>query len=287
MAEKDFVASDIKDKYKNLIKEKEIIEQELEKVYIEIDFKQRDVLNTEIIQKSLKSFTEIIENTSLENQKELMQLLIKEIRVSPFDPQKEKPPKELEAISLKIRNKWIKTEIDLYEISVPSTTYDEVNKKFVFSSKWLPDRCTQRTGISIKLHMPIHVKFDSSRQLQIIEGNAPYKISTTGRITKLILKQFGPQKIKPNPIKIAKEYELVYKALPSPSMANVAKQFGVTRVRVWQMLNLLKLDSRIIDHLENITDPKVNNFWTERKLRPLLGLSKENQFDHFKGYHNM
>lgn len=138
MTDNDFVSTDIKDEYKYLIREKEFLETDLEKVYIEIDFKQRHVLNLDIIHKSLKVFSEIIDNLSIEDQKELMRLLIKEIRVLPFNPEKEKPPKELGAMSLKIRNKWIKAEIDIYEIPIPPTTYDEATQKFVFSSKWLP-----------------------------------------------------------------------------------------------------------------------------------------------------
>ncbi len=129
--------------------------------------------------------------------------------------------------------------------------------------------------------MPIHIRYDSDRRLQIVEGDAPYKISTNERITKLILKRFGEQKSKPSVIKTALEYEKVYKSLANPTLSQVAKHFGVTRVRVWQMLNLLKLDQRIIYYLTNISDPKENNFWTERKLRPLLRLDKEDQFNRF------
>ena len=134
--------------------------------------------------------------------------------------------------------------------------------------------------------MPIHIRFNSQRRLQIVEGDAPYKISTKGRITKLILKRFGEQKSKPNVIKTALEYDKVYKSLPNPTLSQVAKHFGVTRVRVWQMLNLLKLDKRIIDYLLNISDPKENNFWTERRLRTLLRLEKEKQYKHFQEFHN-
>ncbi|MDE2223374.1 MAG: hypothetical protein KGK03_09950, partial [Candidatus Omnitrophica bacterium] len=112
------------------------------------------------------------------------------------------------------------------------------------------------------IHFPIYLIYNSNRGLDISEGEAPYKISTD-RITKLLLKQAGPQKVKPNVIKIALEYDKVYKSLPNPTLSKVAKYFAVNRVRVWQMLNLLKLDQRIIDYLTNIIDPKENNFWTE------------------------
>ena len=145
----------------------------------------------------------------------------------------------------------------------------------------LPDRGTQRTQLVVVVHMPIHIKFDSHRRLAIVEGDAPYKISTNGRITKLILKQFGPLRVKPNVIKTALEYDKVYKSLTSPTLAKVAEHFGVTRVRVWQMLNLLKLDQRIIDYLSNISDPKENNFWTERRLRKIFRLPMSDQYREF------
>ncbi len=75
---------------------------------------------------------------SLEDQKELARLLIKEIRVSPFDPKKDKAPEKSRAFIHKIRNKWLRTEIALYEMPIPATTYDSTRQKFVFSSNWLP-----------------------------------------------------------------------------------------------------------------------------------------------------
>ena len=138
MANEKNLSDDIKEKYRTLVKEKEDLGVELEKVKIEMDYKQRDVINMEIIQNSLNMFSEIIEKLSIEDQKELMQLLIKEIRVSVFDPKKEKSPKGKGFFDIKLRNKWLKVEVALYEMPIPATTYDPTSQKFVFSSNWLP-----------------------------------------------------------------------------------------------------------------------------------------------------
>ncbi|MBP9855172.1 MAG: hypothetical protein KBD53_09940 [Candidatus Omnitrophica bacterium] len=61
-------------------------------------------------------------------------------------------------------------------------------------------------------------------------------------------------------------------------MEKVAREFGVSRVRIHQMLNLLKLDQRIIDYISRITDLRENNFWTERKLRKLNKFPIADQF---------
>jgi hypothetical protein len=47
--------------------------------------------------------------------------------------------------------------------------------------------------------------------------------------------------------------------LANPFLAEVAKHSGVSRTRVYQMLNLLKLDKRIVNYVANITDPKIPN----------------------------
>jgi len=130
--------------------------------------------------------------------------------------------------------------------------------------------------------MPIHIRYDSKRRVDIVEGEAPYQISTNERITKTLLKRLEPPKAKPNPIKVALEYEKYYKNLSEPSMAKVGEHFGVSRVRVCQILNLLKLDKRIVNYVAHITDPKENNFWRERTLRKLLTLDQDYQFSKFQ-----
>ena len=57
-------------------------------------------------------------------------------------------------------------------------------------------------------------------------------------------------------------------------MEKVAHEFGVSRVRIHQMLNLLKLDQRIITYVCNIADARENNLWTERRLRQIATILK-------------
>ena len=140
----------------------------------------------------------------------------------------------------------------------------------------LPDPLTQRTPLDFTFKVPIHIAFNEKREVNIIEGHAPYGISTEKRITKKILQHHKPTKPRANPIKTALRYQNVYQSLPSPSMAKTAEVLGVSRVRVHQMLSLLKLDKRIIDYL--LKDNTDLNF-SERRLRGLLNLPTDQQFD--------
>ena len=118
--------------------------------------------------------------------------------------------------------------------------------------------------------------------MNIIEGKAPFNIDSKNRITRRLLREHRPAVCKPNPITIALKYQKMYQDAAYQTMEKVGDQFGVSRVRVHQMLNLLKLDQRIIDYIGNITNPRQSNFWSEHRLRKIATLPKEKQYEKFQ-----
>ena len=124
--------------------------------------------------------------------------------------------------------------------------------------------------------------FNKDKQLQIVEGKAPYGISTDKRITRRLLKEHRPVVCKPNPITVALKYQKMYEDSAFQTMEKVGQQLGVSRVRIHQMLNLLKLDQRIIDFIQKIKDPRQSNFWNEHRLRKIAILPKEKQYRRFE-----
>ena len=52
--------------------------------------------------------------------------------------------------------------------------------------------------------------------------------------------------------------------------AELARTKGISRARVTQILNLLKLDNNIIDNLEQIGDPMDTRVISERELRKII-----------------
>ena len=146
----------------------------------------------------------------------------------------------------------------------------------------LPSPVTERTPKVLTIHVPIHFIFNKDKKLQIVEGKAPYGISTDKRITRRLLKEHRPVVCKPNPIDTAMKYQRIYNDPTYQSLEKVAQEFGVSRVRIHQMLNLLKLDQRIIDYIQNIKNPRQSNFWNEHRLRSIAMLPKEKQYDKFQ-----
>ena len=61
------------------------------------------------------------------------------------------------------------------------------------------------------------------------------------------------------------------------NQSELAKFKGISRARVTQILNLLKLDSLIIQELERLGDPLKSRIITERMLRPYVNKSLQEQ----------
>jgi len=61
------------------------------------------------------------------------------------------------------------------------------------------------------------------------------------------------------------------------SQADLARKKAVSRARVAQILNLLKLDAEVQEMVVKLGDPMPSGSVTERKLRGLLSLSARQQ----------
>ena len=86
-------------------------------------------------------------------------------------------------------------------------------------------------------------------------------------IQPIIKKTSTPNKTYRNPIFLAKEYKKMIDLGEAKNQAELARIKGISRARVTQILNLLKLDKSIIDNLEKIRDPMDKKVISKRELR--------------------
>ena len=80
-----------------------------------------------------------------------------------------------------------------------------------------------------------------------------------------------------NPIYLAKEWRKALDHGEYSSAAALARYLNVSRARVTQILNLLRLSSEVIEMISSLGDPLGYPIVTERKLRPLMGLPIKQQ----------
>ena len=93
----------------------------------------------------------------------------------------------------------------------------------------------------------------------------------------IVKKSSIPKKTYRNPIYLAKEYKEMINKGEVKNQSELAKFKGISRARVTQILNLLKLDSLIIQELERLGDPLKSRIITERMLRPYVNKSLQEQ----------
>lgn len=79
-----------------------------------------------------------------------------------------------------------------------------------------------------------------------------------------------PQKTYECPLREALRYQRLLSEPFIKSEIDIARELGITRVRVSQVIGLLKLAPEIQKELLAIQDQRAIQFFSERRLRPLL-----------------
>ncbi len=116
MKQEDMLSEDVREEYKQLVREKERLLALCEKLQLDIERRQKRVVDAEIIRRSLQDFERLVNLLPLEDQKELFQLLIREVEVHLFDPAKEKLPKARGAFATRVRSKWYRVNVTLHQL---------------------------------------------------------------------------------------------------------------------------------------------------------------------------
>ena len=80
-----------------------------------------------------------------------------------------------------------------------------------------------------------------------------------------------------NPVILAREWKKMLESGKYASQTALARKLGVSRVRVTQVLNLLKLTPEVIEKIAGLGDPLASPVVTERRLRPLVNLPRAEQ----------
>lgn len=76
---------------------------------------------------------------------------------------------------------------------------------------------------------------------------------------------------RPHPLLLAYEFQQLFDDNVVHTKAGVARRYGISRARVTQIMNLLKLPSEIKHEIIQLSEER-QQFFTERKLRKILNI---------------
>ena len=83
-----------------------------------------------------------------------------------------------------------------------------------------------------------------------------------------------PERIYTSPLLEARRYANILQSDPFvKTQADLAREMGVSRVRITQVMSLLRLAPEIQDQLLHLTDQRAICFFSENRLRPLTQIA--------------
>ena len=92
-----------------------------------------------------------------------------------------------------------------------------------------------------------------------------------------------PKRTYRNPVILAREWGKMLRSGKYASQTALARKLGVSRVRVTQVLNLLRLAPEVLETAAGLGDPLASPIVTERKLRAIVSLARTEQKRRIEG----
>lgn len=148
-------SADLRDRYERTVKRRDELNRELEQLNSEIASAEHRVLDLGTIRENLKAFQALIDEVSLEDQKQLFQLFIRNVTVWPHEEKTKTPPDEPGAFLTGLDTTKGRKSRRIYRVQVELNQIPGLNlptatelKKFGFRPARLPgeDSNLQHTG---------------------------------------------------------------------------------------------------------------------------------------------
>lgn len=107
----------------DLAKLKHELEREIEKVKIDIAHRERVVTDEQIISDALLAFAGRMSGLPFDDQRDLLHLMMRQIRVNRLDPEKDRIPAGPHGWDTKIRTQWFVVNLEIYASDLFSISY--------------------------------------------------------------------------------------------------------------------------------------------------------------------
>ena len=106
-----------------LAKQKHEVEREMEKVKIDIAYREKVVTDEQLIAKALLAFEKNSNGIPFEEQRNLLRLLVRRVRVDRLDPEKDELPAGPNTWKAQIRTHWYAVNLDFFTTDLIPTNY--------------------------------------------------------------------------------------------------------------------------------------------------------------------
>lgn len=141
--------------------------------------------------------------------------------------------------------------------------------------KWLPEEGKIRTSLFLTVFA------GSAARTRSRDSRLAYHFEGTGSPSLCQNQEAARRTIRArrNPIALAREWQDALHQGRCSSRAELARDLGISRARVTQVLGLLDLAPEVVEAVANLGDPLTERMVTDRMLRPLLTLPVDRHLD--------
>ena len=270
MKQSDMAGKEITEEYKKLLQEKTALETQKETLTLDIERCRQDMLDADMIIKTLQNFDKVASALSLDDQKDLFTLLIKQITVWSFDPEKEKAPaKNARAFISKIRTKWYRVKLDLYQFPEIDSVYKSISKNQPSSDirkNWLPKTDSRLTTQPQVIQLLVKMYILRGKRKSISLG-VPFPA-----------KPKPPEPVYKNIVIEALRVQAFLEEAPSQTQTDAGQHFNVTRARISQLTKIVnKLPDDFIEKMRECEDRSMLKTFSGKRLLKLAAIENEKE----------
>lgn len=240
---------------------------ERERLRIDVEYRERVVADEKFIADSLLQFESIMEAVPPEEQKELVQTLVKQITVNHLDPKRDEVPAKEGVFKTKIRTSWYVVNVELFATDLLAKVWKKGQVSSDFSQIGSAGSAQIRTSLSIEVIVAI--PFARWGAQPYVTHPFPYP-ETLAAAAHASGSECTTQPICcAHPIHLALKWREMLDANDSLTMSQLARIQSVSRARVTQIMNLLALPQDVQAHLIALQEPAAIRYFSEHKLRSI------------------
>jgi hypothetical protein len=241
----------VQERLRKMEAQQKVYQEEIDDIDFKIRRMERERLDAEVLLSSLRSLSYLVGQATPQQLQAVIPIVVDSIVVSPD--------------GIKIR---LKEQLGVGPKEKASTKVNPEGNSALADIVWLPVLRTQRNIASGWHIVPV---FCNSHDRNVIYTIAPPN---------------KPEKAMPvSPVALALAFQQMLEDGEVNNRSDLARKVGLTRARVTQILNLLKLPDSVIRNLCSVSEPKSLVFFSERRLRSITRLPKAKE--QIKAFHDL
>ncbi|WPJ95149.1 recombinase family protein [Coraliomargarita algicola] len=258
-----------------LTAEKQAVTSQREQIKAQIRYKEQIVSNEEVVAKALSNFSKVFYTLTFTEREELIGLLVKSLKVSRLDPTSNQLPCQVNAENVGRAAKYYRVEIEFFIQSVFGSLPEQAGNPDLGSSGY------DQVSIRTRMHSTFVIGLIGQDWKTGAFLVHPFQLEKQSQMISRKLPNFRIRRNR-HLLETAIDWMSILTERKYLTPQDIAQQVELTPRRIRQILDLTCLQGGIQEFVLNLPPKKASKLLSERTLRPLCRLTREEQWARFE-----